>query len=97
MATKTERRALLVFMLGTLVYFASWLALMVWPDSAWSTSAVGSLAPAYTPMFFLPSLAVLGKRLFWGSFYRRWMYLLVCIGFLSAHITHAAIVSMRSS
>ena len=38
-ATKTEWRALLVFGLGTLVYFASWLALMVWPHTAWSTSA----------------------------------------------------------
>ena len=96
-ATKTEWRALLVFGLGTLVYFASWLALMVWPHTAWSTSALGSLAPAYTPLLWLPSLAILGKRLFWGHFYRWWMYLLVCIGFLFAHITHAAIVYIRSA
>lgn len=94
---KSERRALLVFVLGTLVYFASWLALMYWPHSVWSSSILGSLAPAYTPILWLPSLAVLGKRLFWGHFYRWWMYLLVCIGFLAAHITHAAIVYSRSA
>ena len=68
--TKPERRALWVFVLGTLVYFASWLALMYWPHSAWASSIFGSLAPAYAPLLFLPSLAVLGKRLFWGHFYR---------------------------
>ena len=96
-ATKLERRALLVFVLGTLVYFASWLVLMYWPRSAWSLSILGSLAPAYTPILWLPSLAMLGKRLFWGHFYRWWMYLLICVGFLAAHITHAAIVYVRSA
>ena len=96
-ATKPERRALLVFVLGTLVYFASWLALMYWPHSAWSLSILGSLAPAYTPILFLPSLAVLGERLFWGDFYRWWMYLLVCFVFLAAHITHGAFVHLRSA
>ncbi len=96
-ATKPELRALLVFVLGTLVYFASWLALMYWPDSAWSSSTLGSLAPAYTPILWLPSLAILGKRLFWGQFYRWWMYLLICAGFLVAHISHAALVYIRSA
>jgi len=38
LATTAERRALLVFVFGTLAYFASWLALMYWPHSARSTS-----------------------------------------------------------
>ncbi|MEO5629015.1 MAG: hypothetical protein ABIQ62_04500 [Thermomonas sp.] len=96
-STKPEQRALLVFVLGTLVYFGSWLALMYWPNSAWSSSALGSLAPAYTPMLWLPSLALLGKRLFWGNFYRWWMYLFVCGGFLAAHLSHAALVYIRSA
>ena len=95
--TKPERRALWVFVLGTLVYFASWLALMYWPHSAWASSIFGSLAPVYAPILFLPSLAVLGKRLFWGHFYRWWMYLYLCVGFLAAHITHGAFVYMRSA
>ena len=95
--TKLERRALLVFVLGTAVYFASWLALMFWPYSPWSSSLLGALAPAYMPILFLPSLAVLGKRLFWGHFYRWWMYLPVCFGFLAVHITHGAFVYLRSA
>ena len=96
-STKLERRALLAFVLGTLVYFASWLALMYWPQSSWSSSILGSLAPVYTPILFLASLAVLGKRLFWGRFYCWWMYLVLCVGFLAAHITHGAFVYVRAS
>lgn len=94
--SQSERRALWGFVLGTLVYFASWMALMYWPHSAWSSSPMGLLAPAYTPILWLCSLAALGKRLFWGHFYRWWVYLLVCVGFLAAHIAHAALVYTRS-
>jgi len=94
--SQSERCALWGFVLGTLVYFASWMALMYWPHSAWSSSPMGLLAPAYTPILWLCRLAALGERLFWGHFYRWWMYLLVCVGFLAAHITHAALVYTRS-
>lgn len=95
-AEQRERRALAVFVLGTLVYFASWVALMYWPHSAWSESVLGSLAPAWTPIVWLPALAVLGRRLFWGHGYRWWMYLLACLGFLAVHVGHAAFVELRS-
>ncbi len=97
LATKRERRALAVFVLGTIVYFASWLPLMYWPQSAWSASLLGSLAPAWTPIVWLAALANLGQRLFWGTRYRWWMYLLVCIGFLMAHVGHAAFVTLRAT
>ena len=95
-ATKPERRALLAFVLGTLVYFASWLALIYWLHSPWAANIFGSLIPAYLPILVLPSLGVFGKRLFWGHFYRWWMYLCLCVDFLAAHITHGALVYMRS-
>ena len=96
-ATKRDRRALFVFVIGTLVYFASWVALMYWPGTSWSLSILGALAPVYTPILWLPGLAVLGQRLFWGQFYRWWMYLLICAGFLAAHITHGALVYIRAA
>ena len=43
-------RKLLVFVAGTLLYFASWLAVILFPTSAWSCSALGFAAPAYTPL-----------------------------------------------
>jgi hypothetical protein len=95
-ATPTQRRGLVLFAVGTAVYFASWLALVIWPSSAWSASAAGFLAPAYTPLLWLFGLALIGRRLFWGSLYRWWFYLPVAALFLSAHVWHTAIVYARS-
>jgi len=90
-----SKRALLVYAVGTLTYFASWLALILFPASSWSTSALGFLAPAYTPVFWLVGIALLGRHLFWGAFYRWWMYLLLALAFLAAHISHTALVYAR--
>ena len=95
-ATPIQRRGLAVFAVGTLIYFASWLPLIFSPSSAWSASAAGFLAPAYTPALWLLGLALAGRRLFWGRFYRWWFYLAAAALFLSAHIFHASIVYART-
>ena len=95
-STPARRWSLFIFGLGSLVYFSSWLALIVSPDSRWSTSALGFMAPAYTPALWLFGLATLGRRLFWGRFYRWWMYAVVSIGLLIAHTAHTALVYART-
>ena len=91
-----QRRRAVLFVCGTVVYFASWLPLIAWPSSAWSVSAAGFLAPAYTPALWLPGIALLGRRLFRGDWYRWWMYLLPCTVFLAAHLGHAWLIFGRS-
>ena len=92
----TSKRALLIYAAGTLVYFASWLVLILSPTSSWSTGALGFTAPAYTPFVWLLGIALLGRRLFWGTFYRWWMYLVLALVFLATHISHTALVYARS-
>lgn len=94
--TPMQRRGLAVFAVGTLVYFASWLPLILSPSSAWSASAAGFLAPAYTPALWLLGMALVGRRLFWGHVYRWWFYLAAAALFLGAHIFHASIVYVRA-
>ena len=94
--TARQRSGLTIFITGNLLYFASWLALMLEPQSWWSHSALGFLAPAYTPMIWFAGLAMSSNRLFWGSFYRWWMYLAISGIFLSAHLVHAVIVYLRN-
>lgn len=91
-----QRRGLLLFTPGTLICFASWLALMIWQSSAWSVSAVGLMEPAYTPLLWILGVAMMGRRLFWGNGYRWWFYLPVAALFLGAHIWHTAIVYARN-
>ncbi len=94
-AAPVQRERLGLFAAGTLVYFASWLPLLTAPSSSWSMSAVGFLAPAYTPAIWLLGLALLGRRLFWGASYRWWMYLPVSVVFLCAHIVHTWLLVSR--
>jgi hypothetical protein len=95
-ASPRQRAGLGLFIAGNLVYFASWLALIAAPDSLWSRSALGFLAPAYTPALWLAGLALLGRHLYWGRFYRWWMYLALSGLFLAAHLAHGAIVYARN-
>lgn len=89
-------RGWVIYTAGTLVYFASWLALILSPASSWSTSALGFTAPAYTPVLWLLGIALIGRQLFWGAFYRWWMYLVLALAFLTAHVTHTALVYARN-
>lgn len=91
-----QRKGLVIFIGGILVYFASWLALIAAPNSQWANSSVGFLAPAYTPMIWLAGLAVLGQRVFFVTFYRWWMYLALSAIFMAAHVSHAVVVYVRN-
>ncbi len=90
-----SRAGIVWYGLGTGLYVASWLALILFPASAWSTSALGFIAPAYTPLPWLFGIALIGRNLYWGRFYRWWMFLVPVLGFLAAHIGHTAWVYVR--
>lgn len=90
-----QRKGLVLFVVGTLVYFASWLALIAAPDSRWAGSPIGFLAPAFTPMIWLAGLAVIGRRVFFFTSYRWWMYLALSAVFIAAHVSHAVVVYVR--
>lgn len=95
LGSRAQRRALALFGAGLPLYFASWAPILLAPNSLWSTSAWGFLAPAYTPAIWLTPLALIGRRLFWGAWYRWWMYLGPVTVFIAAHVSHAALVYQR--
>ena len=95
LVTRSQKIGIAIFGIGLTTYFVSWLPLIAAPDSYWSHSAVGFLAPAYTPLIWLLGMALLMQRLHWPSPYRWWFYLVLSIGFLAAHIAHATIVFTR--
>ena len=70
---------LAVYGIGTLVYFASWLPLMIAPQSAWSSSIPGLFAPRLMPL-----IALLGIALIAGS----WPYGLLATIFIFFHTWH---------
>jgi hypothetical protein len=68
-----------VYILGTLVYFASWLPLLWAPGSAWSSSTLGLLAPRLTPLLVFWGIALVGQS---------WPYGLLAAAFVGLHTWH---------
>jgi hypothetical protein len=76
---RLSKTGLIVYLAGTMIYFAAWIPLILAPDSAWSQSAIGLLAPRMTP--FLPFL---GIALIGHSF----LYVCLSVIFIILHTWH---------
>lgn len=61
-----SRAGLAVYILGTLIYFASWLPLVLAPSSPWSNSIPGLFAPRLTPCLPFLGIAMIGNSLPYG-------------------------------
>lgn len=81
---------------GTIIYFLAWLVQIYFPQSAWSLSACGFLAPAYTPLIWLIGIGLIGSTLYFSSPYRSWMYIIAAILFIGFHFSHATMVYLRN-
>ncbi len=84
-----------LYIVGLAVYFASWLALIYFPESWWSLSLFGFLAPAYTPITWLVGIALIGREFYFNLRYRLWFFLVPSIAFLVFHNAHTIIVYSR--
>lgn len=96
LSTAMQRRGLLLFAVGASLYFLSWVVLILFPQSGWSMSWAGFLAPACTPLIWLVGLGLMGRRFYWPVPYRWWAYVAVACVFVALHVTHAAIVYGRN-
>jgi hypothetical protein len=91
-----QKGGLLLYVAGVLLYFAAWIVLMYLPNTAWSNSILGLLAPAYTPLFWLIGSGFIGNSLFFNILYRRWLYFLLVIVFLIFHNWHTYLIYFRT-
>ncbi len=83
-----QKRGLLLFLFGTLIYFASWLVLIYYPDSLWSKSTLGVLSPAYTPVLWLIGIGLIGDTFYFNLPYKRWIFISLSVIFLVFHNIH---------
>ncbi len=94
--TPAEKAGFILYGFGTLVYFAAWGALILSPQSPWSRSAAGFMAPAYTPAFFLLGISLIGDTLTIPALrYSPWVYRVFAALFLIFHNLHAWTVFNR--
>ena len=77
--TPLQKAGLVLYMAGTLIYFASWLPLLLAPHSTWSNSILGLLAPRLTPLLAFAGIALIGPS---------WLYGGLSILFIALHTLH---------
>jgi hypothetical protein len=85
---RRQRIGLVVWAVGTVAYFASWVAVIAWPASAWSVGAIGFLAPAYLAFPWLVGIGLMSDRLYVRSPYRWWQYVILSAAFTVFHTAH---------
>lgn len=97
LSTKTQKRGLVLYLVGIALYYLSYLLLIWTPDTAWSNSLIGFTAPAYINIFWMSGLGLLGEKFYFpaGLRYRPRCYIASAIIFLAFHIAHTVIVYQR--
>ena len=78
----------LIFLSGASLYFLSWLMLIYFPDTTWSTSLFGFTAPAFTPLIWLVGLGLMADSYYFNAPYFKWHYLLPAAAFTGFHLLH---------
>lgn len=76
---RMSKTGLVIYLAGTLIYFASWIPIIWAPDSVWSQSAVGLLAPRLTPLLSFLGIALVGHSI---------PYAVVSVTFIALHTLH---------
>ena len=58
-----SKTGLSIYLIGTLFYFITWIPLIWMPDSLWSQSAAGLLAPRLIPLLPFLGIALIGHSM----------------------------------
>jgi hypothetical protein len=93
--TSAGRIGLIIYIVGVLMYFLSWLPLIFAPSSSWSKSIIGFTAPAYTPVVWLSGCGLMFNSYYFDVPYAPVHYFIPAILFLLLHVLHTVIVYKR--
>lgn len=94
--TTIQKQGLMIYITGVALYFTSWLLLIYFPNSSWSCSLTGFLAPAYTPMIWLAGIGMIGGKPFIHLPFLRQSYLVIVIVFTIFHCGHTYLIFSRN-
>ena len=89
------KAGLLIYLIGILFYFLSWILLITVPQSPWSKSIVGFTAPAFTIVIWLIGFALLSDTFYFKIPYSKWYFIISTLFMTGFHFTHAYYVWHR--
>ncbi len=93
---KNQIKGWAIYWAGIVLYFSSWLMLILLPNSPWSQSSLGFMAPAYTPLLWLLGIAFIGDSYYFNLPFRKWFFVAVSIVFLAFHNGHTYLIFTRT-
>jgi hypothetical protein len=82
---------------GLVVYLASYLVQIVYPESVWSQSIIGFTAPAWSTSFWLAGIGFVCMQSWLPISWNRAFYLWSAFLFLIFHIGHTGLVYFNMS
>lgn len=99
LSTKTQKVGLALYLAGVTIYCLSYGIQNFFPNSDWSTSALGFAASAYTNIFWMMGLGLLGDRFYFTEHtrYRPIFYIFPAVVFVAVHTTHSVLYHQRIS
>lgn len=97
-STKVQKRGLALYLAGIVLYYLSYGALILFPNSSWSTSMIGFTATAYINILWMIGLGLLGEKFYFPAHlrYRTFYYIVPVIIFIIIHTTHAITVYQQN-
>ena len=95
-STITQKKGLYLYVGGIILYFASWLALIYFPNSSWSNNIFGFMAPAYTPLIWLLGIGLIGNSFYFNLPYKRLVFIFPSLIFLLFHNYHTATIYFKT-
>ena len=93
--TESQKLGFGCYLSGMVLYFLSWLPLILFPNSTWSLSIFGFMAPAYTPVIWLTGIGLIGTSSFLNIRNLTPIYISLSFLFVIVHAIHAFVVYQR--
>lgn len=93
--TQRQKIGLIVYCIGLFLYFISWIVMIVYPESLWSKSQIGFMAPAFTTIIWFVGIGMIGRKSFIKIPYLSTIYIIISIMFVIIHSLHCYIVFQR--
>ncbi len=90
--TKLQKIGFFIYCIGLVLYFLSWIVMIVCPNCNWSESLIGFMAPAYTTIIWFVGIGLIGNQSFLKIKYLPALYISLSVFFVIIHSLHAYIV-----
>ena len=93
--TRKQRIGITIYLIGLIIYFMSWGVMIIYPESLWSTSQIGFMAPAFTTIIWFVGIGMVGRKSFIRIPHLTTVYIFLSTVFVFIHSLHCYMVFQR--